>query len=84
MLESLEIPRDFEAFSLPETGKIADIKFPALSRFIPEIADKKWLNRTAIVKPPSQNTKLWRNWRRKSGRRYKGACLAETGRVWYD
>ena len=84
MLESLEILRDFEAFSLPGTGKTADIKFLVLSRFIPEITVKKWLNRTAIVKGPSQNTKLWRNWRRKSGRRYRGVYLAGTGRVWYD
>ena len=84
MLESLEILRDFEAFFMHEIGKTADIKFLVLSQFISEIADKKCPNRSANEKGSSQNTKLWRNWRRKSGRRYRGACLAETGRVWYD
>ena len=42
---------------MPENGKSGGIKFHALDRFIPEIAGKKWLNRTATEKGPSHISK---------------------------
>ncbi len=42
---------------MPGNGKSGGIKFHALDRFIPEIAGKKWLNRTATEKGPSHISK---------------------------